>query len=79
MKKLTAEEWVAYGLKQGWCGPPLCSTHDGIPLSFEEEELFEEFDPCVTIIRLYDDEDMRKEVEENHSPSVWRKGSFKLD
>lgn len=76
MKKLTAEAWIEYGMRNGWCGPPVCFSHDGIPLT-EEEELDE--DACATIVRLYDDAMMRDEVEQNHSASVWRKGSFKLD
>ena len=78
MKKLTAEKWIEYGIKRGWCGPPVCATHDGIPMTEDEELEMEQYDPCLTIIRLYDDEMMRDEVEQNHSPSVWRKGSFDL-
>lgn len=74
MKKLTAEQWIAYGIKEGWCGPPVCVMHDGIPMT-EEEEL-DDYDPCMTVIRLYDDEAMRDGIEQNHSPSVWRKASF---
>jgi len=77
VKKLTAEEWISYGIKNGWCGPPVCATHDGTPMTEDEEIEMEQYDPCVTIIRLYDDEMMRDEVEQNHSPSVWRKESFK--
>lgn len=79
MKKLTAEEWVEYGIKRGWCGPPVCATHDGVPTTEDEDIEMEQYDPCITVIRLYDDEMMRDEVEQNHSPSVWRKGSFNLD
>lgn len=78
MRKLTAEEWVTYGIKMGWCGPPVCATHDGIPMTEDEDIEMEQYDPCLTIIRLYDDETMRDEVEQNHSPSIWRKGSFDL-
>jgi hypothetical protein len=38
----------------------------------KEDEEFYEGDPCVHIIRLYEDIDDKKEVEENHSPSLWR-------
>jgi len=79
VKKMNAEKWLEYGLKKGWCGPPVCFTHDGLPTTEEEDIEFEEFDPCVSILRLYDDTYMRDEVEQNHSPSVWRKGSFDLD
>jgi hypothetical protein len=77
--KLTAEQWIAYGIKNGWCGPPVCYTHDGLPTSSDEDEEFEEHDPCITIIRMYDDNKMRQEIEANHSASIWRKGSFDID
>ena len=62
-------------MEKGWCGPPVCETHDGFPMS-EEEYL--EMDlhgeaPCMHLIRLYDDNDHRTQIEESHSPSVWRK------
>jgi hypothetical protein len=79
VKKLTAEEWIEYGLKNGWCGPPVCYTHDALPTSADEDEEFEDGDPCITVIRMYDNGEMKKQIEENHSPSIWRKGSFNLD
>lgn len=78
MKKLTAEQWIEYGIKQGWCGPPVCYTHDGVPTTQDEDTDFEQYDPCVTIVRMYDNEMMRDEVEQNHSASIWRKGGFNL-
>ena len=29
--------WLKYGIEQGFCGPPVCYTHDGIPTSEEED------------------------------------------
>jgi hypothetical protein len=78
VKKLTAEQWIEYGIKQGWCGPPVCYTHDGVPTTQDEDVDFEQYDPCVTIVRMYDNEMMRDEVEQNHSASIWRKGGFNL-
>lgn len=67
------EEWLEYGWKQGWCGAPVCSTHDGTPTTAaEDEEWFEGGDPCLHVIRLYEDEEQKRDVEENHSPSRWR-------
>lgn len=66
------EEWLKFGFDQGWCGPAVCETHDGLPLSEAESEEFEESDPCIHIIRLYDDADIKKAVEEAHPASVWR-------
>lgn len=39
----------------------------------EEEEEFQEGDPCIAVIRLYDDAEHKKSIEEFHSPSNWRK------
>ena len=38
----------------------------------EDTEFGEGQDPCVHIVRMYDDIDMKKEIENNHSPSQWR-------
>ena len=70
---LTFDEWISYGIKSGWCGPPVCSTHDGLPMSEPEYAEFDEgHDPCIHIVRMYEDIDTKKEVEDNHSPSQWR-------
>ncbi len=69
------DDWLEYGMDQGWCGPAVCETHDGLPLSSsEEEEFFEQgLDPCIHVIRLYEDFETKFAVEENHAPSQWRK------
>ena len=67
------EEWLKKGYEMGWIGPPICQTHDGIPLTSEEDTEFDGGgDPCVHVLRLYEDESIKEGVEENHSPSVWR-------
>jgi hypothetical protein len=71
-EKMTFDEWMKIGLESGWCGPPVCYTHDGLPMSEEEEAEFEEGDPCVHVIRMYESEEHRAAVEESHSPSQWR-------
>jgi len=65
-------EWIAIGIKENFCGPPVCSTHDGIPSSHEEDELWEKEDPCIHIIRPYIDLEHKQAIESNHSPSTWR-------
>jgi hypothetical protein len=70
------EEWVKYGVDNNWCGPAVCYTHDGLPTSLEEDEEFDESDPCIHIIRLYEDVVKKQEVEDNHSPSNWRKNGY---
>ena len=70
---LTFSEWMAYGIKEGWCGPPVCYTHDGLPMSEQEMQEFDEGqDPCTHIVRMYEDIEMKKSIEDNHSPSNWR-------
>jgi len=70
---LTFSEWMTYGIKQGWCGAPVCYTHDGLPMSNEEDvEFGEGQDPCMHIVRMYEDIEMKERIENNHSPSTWR-------
>lgn len=67
------EAWLRIGYNNGWVGAPLCDTHDGVPMTEEEDRQFiEGGDPCIHILRLYDDADHKDQVEKNHSPSVWR-------
>jgi hypothetical protein len=73
MPDLTFEEWHRTGYENGWCGPALCYTHDGVPTSTAEDEAWENGDdPCIHVVRLYEDNDMKTAVEQNHSPSQWR-------
>lgn len=70
---LTFEQWMSYGIDQGWCGPPVCCTHDGLPMSPTERDEFDEgLDPCVHIIRMYESIDEKYAIEDSHSPSQWR-------
>jgi hypothetical protein len=70
---MTFSEWLAFGISQNWVGPVVCETHDGLPTSAEEEELFWESDPCIEILRVYNSEEHRKAVEDHHTPSCWSK------
>lgn len=68
------EEWLRLGMDNGFVGPAVCETHDGLPTSEAEEDEFEDgADPCIHILRLYPDAKTRAAVERNHSPSVWRR------
>jgi len=61
------EEWLKVGVSNGWCGPAVCYTHDGLPTSEPEDAEFEEGnDPCLHIIRLYEDDDHKAAIETNH-------------
>lgn len=67
------EEWLRVGIASGHCGPPVCSTHDSVPTSEDEDvDFYNDLDPCVTVLRLYEDSDVKAAVEENHPPSQWR-------
>jgi hypothetical protein len=73
MKKINFDDWLQLGLSNGFCGPAICYPHDGLPMTEEEDNQFSEGeDPCIHIIRLYEDLDVKTRVEENHSPSIWR-------
>lgn len=73
MTELNFDEWLKIGMDAGHVGPPVCFTHDGMPTSEDEDEAWEEGDPCLHILRLYPDSATKIAVEENHSPSVWRR------
>jgi hypothetical protein len=66
------EAWLKMGYDNGWVGPDVCVTHDGVPMTASEDSEFETGDPCVHVMRLYESTDVKRDVEENHSPSVWR-------
>jgi hypothetical protein len=81
MSKKTFDEWLQEGLTNGFCGPAICYPHDGLPLTELEDEQFSNGeDPCVHILRLYEDFNTKNAVQENHSPSIWRatNSGFKL-
>ncbi len=70
------DSWMRIGISMDFCGPPVCSTHDGIPTS-EEEDLEWEYqdvdgEPCHHVIRPYRDTAHKLAIEANHSPSTWR-------
>lgn len=69
----TFDEWLKMGFDLGFCGPPVCPDHDGIPMSFAEETILEsDGEWCTHIVRLYQDRREKLAVERHHSPSVWR-------
>jgi len=67
------ETWAKIGYDAGWCSPPVCFTHDGIPMTAsEDEDMTEGNDPCVHIVRLYESADQKKGCEANNPPAIWR-------
>lgn len=72
-ESFTFEKWAKYGWLKGWCSPPMCATHDGLPTSYQEEEqMFDGDDICIHIIRLYDDAQHASEIVDANSPVQWR-------
>jgi len=65
---MTRDDWLKLGWDNRWCGPPVCSTCDGVP--FTEDEI--EMGDCVYVLRLYEAPEMAEAVEADHSPSQWR-------
>lgn len=66
--------WLRHGLGMGWISPPACYSHDGIGFTQAEEIAMDEGDDmCVWLIRVYEDDIVREELESVHSPYVWRK------
>jgi len=65
-------EWLRLGMDNGFIGPPVCVTHDGLPSSADEDQECEIGDPCLHALRLYTDDEHKAAIEANHAPSVWR-------
>lgn len=75
--EMRQDDWIEMGVKMGWCSPPICEPHDGMPISEEEANQYEEgSDPCVHILRLYFNEEHRNKVEAFSSQAVWRKAGW---
>jgi hypothetical protein len=51
---MDVHEWLQVGIKAGFCSEPVCQTHDGVPMTPEESEEFETGDPCIPIVRLWE-------------------------
>jgi hypothetical protein len=80
MREKEFSDWLQEGINLGFVGPAICYTHDGIPSTESEDGQFDEgADPCMHILRLYEDLEMKKAIEENHSPSVWRASNAGFD
>lgn len=49
--------WLTFGIDQKYIDPVVCQTHEGVRMTPEEDQEFEDGgDPCIPVIRLRDDE-----------------------
>lgn len=47
-------EWLKIGIDNGWVSDAVCDTHEGIPMTNEENNKWEEGeDPCIIAIRVW--------------------------
>lgn len=51
---ISFDEWLEIGRSNKWVSGTVCSTHDTIPVTPDEDAEFQEGDPCVHVIRLFD-------------------------
>ena len=73
LRETIFDEWMAEGIRQGFCGPPVCAVHDGAPTTEAEDvELWDGGEPCYDVVRMYGSHEVKALVEENHPPSMWR-------
>jgi hypothetical protein len=62
---MTFEEWLEFGIKNGYCSDQFCDTHDGPPMHESEEKAWEDGgDPCMHMVRLGTIEDWNISTEE---------------
>ena len=67
------DTWARIGYESGWCSPPVCYSHDGVPMTATEiEELDTGEEPCLHVIRLYESMDQKKGCEAQNPAAVWR-------
>jgi len=49
----TAEDWLSFGIENSWCSKVFCNTHDGGPMTDEEEKEWNDGeDPCQFMVRI---------------------------
>lgn len=47
-------DWMNHGVTQGWISLPVCSTHDGLPMTPEEIDEWEDgYDTCIPALRIW--------------------------
>jgi hypothetical protein len=65
---LSLAEWLTYGRGKGWISPIVCETHNGLPISPDEAQQFDnQDDPCIFAIRFYTDPNQQEsQLHEQH-------------
>lgn len=71
----TFDEWMEFGVRQGWATAPVCYVHDGLPMTDQEEQDFFDDEPCIHIVRLCETKEQQQAIEHDHSPSAWRRSN----
>lgn len=72
-QQMDFDSWARIGYEAGWCSPPVCFIHDGVPMTAaEDEDVTEGNDPCVHVVRLYESADQKKGCEANSPAAIWR-------
>lgn len=47
-------KWLNQGIERKWISTPVCATHEGLPLTPDEENEVEVgYDPCIVGMRLW--------------------------
>lgn len=50
---LNFDEWMKFGYQNGWISDVFCNTHDGPPLTEEEEKEWDQGgDPCSFHVKV---------------------------
>ena len=58
MSKSKFDKWLDKGVRKGYCTPQYCETHEGMPLTEAEIEVWDGGgDPCAMVVRLGTPED----------------------
>jgi len=60
-------QWLEYGINNKWCTKSVCETHNGLPTSAQEDELWEQGeDPCIHVVRLVESPELWDEITKNY-------------
>ena len=49
---MTYDQWIAHGIKQGFCGQPSCDTHDTVMTEADTIAYDNGEEHCIWITRL---------------------------